>query len=750
MKRLVSACLILVLIALCVGTADAQRFGIRLVGKALNDNAGATWSVINGLNVVGKGGKVFAIMDTAGTGLTGTPAWTLTAKPAGSVAALDSSNRFRASFTADTIGFYYLSVSYGGKTGSDTVFASTYRGVTDVSGCICHTVFLPLDGNLAVWSNTGHANIFKQGITGMLEVATDPTSARNFGAYGKNCIQCHTVGYETTKNNGNFYQVAHATGYDTTWYKVDSLRSLLYYGVYPATTNTVPFASGDYWTLKGDSSAWTKLTAPQKTLASIGCESCHGPLGDHANLGGSPFVGQHNTVAGSASMNIYAADVCNQCHNGSTRHTIGAYYNLSLHSHVPSEQRNSCAPCHQGYSFVKFVESSKDTTGWARYLTAAQLATPISCQACHDPHKASTLTGRTTASGSPEMDPGLRHPEVDSLRNGFKFTPKGNSYVCSYCHTARYSVTVRVQANNPPYYGFTSRFGPHENPQYDMLVGSNGYQFGDATFTGVNTHGGLEDACVTCHMQTRVRVTGPGKTNNNPQPNHSMSMSDTAWGFNAMAVCANCHGEIADPNEIQAFYDFDRNGKIEGVQTEINGLLAQLFATLPHDTTNGVVNVIGSGTVKAVDSLKIKNRLDLVAGIWNYRFVTADASMGVHNAQYAARLLYKSLSWTPTWIKDIVGTTPSEFKLDQNYPNPFNPSTLIRFSLPKESPVKLQVYDVTGSLVKTLLNEAVRAGNKEVTWDGTNASGAKVASGMYLYRLETSSFTATKKMLLLK
>ena len=65
-------------------------------------------------------------------------------------------------------------------------------------------------------------------------------------------------------------------------------------------------------------------------------------------------------------------------------------------------------------------------------------------------------------------------------------------------------------------------------------------------------------------------------------------------------------------------------------------------------------------------------------------------------------------------------------------------------------PVKLQVFDITGALVKTLLNEGVRAGNTEVVWDGTNQSGVKVASGMYLYRLESSTFVAAKKMLLLK
>ena len=125
--------------------------------------------------------------------------------------------------------------------------------------------------------------------------------------------------------------------------------------------------------------------------------------------------------------------------------------------------------------------------------------------------------------------------------------------------------------------------------------------------------------------------------------------------------------------------------------------------------------------------------------------------MGVHNAKYAARLLYKTLGWTPLWVKEVGGAKPTTYALEQNYPNPFNPSTKIRFALPKEEHVRLQIFDVTGALVKTLLNEAVRAGNMEVTWDGTNQAGTKVTSGMYFYRLEAgSSFLATKKMLLLK
>jgi flagellar hook assembly protein FlgD len=85
------------------------------------------------------------------------------------------------------------------------------------------------------------------------------------------------------------------------------------------------------------------------------------------------------------------------------------------------------------------------------------------------------------------------------------------------------------------------------------------------------------------------------------------------------------------------------------------------------------------------------------------------------------------------------------FKLEQNYPNPFNPKTTIKYEIPKSGFVTLQVYDVLGRLVKTLINEKQNAGTYEVEFDGTN-----LASGVYFYKLTADDFKAVKKMILLK
>ncbi len=93
---------------------------------------------------------------------------------------------------------------------------------------------------------------------------------------------------------------------------------------------------------------------------------------------------------------------------------------------------------------------------------------------------------------------------------------------------------------------------------------------------------------------------------------------------------------------------------------------------------------------------------------------------------------------------------PEEYNLRQNYPNPFNPETRIEFSLPKPSFVKLDIYNILGERITTLVNEQLSAGNWSTSWDGTHSNGSKVASGIYFYRIETDSFVKSKKMLLLK
>ena len=95
-------------------------------------------------------------------------------------------------------------------------------------------------------------------------------------------------------------------------------------------------------------------------------------------------------------------------------------------------------------------------------------------------------------------------------------------------------------------------------------------------------------------------------------------------------------------------------------------------------------------------------------------------------------------------------TAPETFALSQNYPNPFNPTTSIRFQLPMVDQVRIEVYNLSGQLVRTLVDAQVQAGYHTVLWDGRNDHGLNVSSGVYYYRLKTNSFVAIKKMALIK
>jgi hypothetical protein len=92
----------------------------------------------------------------------------------------------------------------------------------------------------------------------------------------------------------------------------------------------------------------------------------------------------------------------------------------------------------------------------------------------------------------------------------------------------------------------------------------------------------------------------------------------------------------------------------------------------------------------------------------------------------------------------------SSFEMKQNSPNPFNPETAIKFNLPAASRVRLNVYNILGQVVRTLVDEELTAGAHSVIWDGKNGHGSDVASGVYFYRIKAGNFESTMRMTLLR
>ena len=285
-----------------------------------------------------------------------------------------------------------------------------------------------------------------------------------------------------------------------------------------------------------------------------------------------------------------------------------------------------------------------------------------------------------------------------------------------------------------------SHFGPHHGPQGDIIAGTNGYQFGWKFPT--SPHMQAANGCIACHMATAgvnpdgtVQLVG----------SHSLNMVDPKTGHDNVAACAPCHGtSVGTSFDQKLFYvngnaDLDGNGKAEGLQIEVQGLLDRIAKLLPP---------LGSTTV-TVDS---SYTLVQAEAAYNWDMVTEDRSLGIHNPEYVYSLLAVTLQkLDPTTdVKLIDNNVPQTYVLDQNYPNPFNPTTNIKYSIPKEGNVKIQVFDITGKLVTTLVDQNMSTGSYTVTWNGRNSSGQSVVSGIYLYRIQANDFVAVKKMVMLK
>ncbi len=110
-----------------------------------------------------------------------------------------------------------------------------------------------------------------------------------------------------------------------------------------------------------------------------------------------------------------------------------------------------------------------------------------------------------------------------------------------------------------------------------------------------------------------------------------------------------------------------------------------------------------------------------------------------------------SVTILPTRVEKLSGTqTPASFALEQNYPNPFNRGTDIRYQLADVTEVNLSIYNAAGQRITTLISGVQEAGRYIAHWEGQDARGAAVSSGIYLYRLTTAGFSDVKKMVVIQ
>jgi hypothetical protein len=129
----------------------------------------------------------------------------------------------------------------------------------------------------------------------------------------------------------------------------------------------------------------------------------------------------------------------------------------------------------------------------------------------------------------------------------------------------------------------------------------------------------------------------------------------------------------------------------------------------------------------------------------------AETWVAVSNISDPGAVMTCDLFVSPSDVEDEqTEKSPNSFSLKQNYPNPFNPLTRIEYWVPRRSYVKLEIFNVLGEKIKTLVDGKKERGLHTVNWDGTSQQGIPAANGIYLYQLQADEFVNTNKMILLK
>jgi hypothetical protein len=137
----------------------------------------------------------------------------------------------------------------------------------------------------------------------------------------------------------------------------------------------------------------------------------------------------------------------------------------------------------------------------------------------------------------------------------------------------------------------------------------------------------------------------------------------------------------------------------------------------------------------------------------NLRFVTAGTDSKIPRSGTGTSSFEVCFGSGGNEVREI-GTSeeggPSEFSLSQNYPNPFNPTTNFHFTLAKSAYVRIDIFNIVGQKVRTLVDDDMKAGVYLADWDGKDDNGSFVSSGIYFYRMQAGDFSDMKKMLLVK
>ncbi len=523
--------------------------------------------------------------------------WTLT-PPSTSKATMNDANAQVGIFTPDVVGWYKVDLVASNDAGNGPM-ASVQIHADKYEGVTAGNCKQCHPTIAAEWAKTGHATMLQ------VQLDTNPT-----GHYSETCIPCHSVGYNIGVSNGGFADVQAQTGWK---FPTDTLGK-------PGTFEAMP--------------------AELQNVSNIQCENCHGPASDHVT-NGAPVMAK--------SLD---AGVCNVCHNGGGHHTIGEQLTYSKHSddsatawnHPTGPAEQDCVRCHSGAGYITFLANPNDKAAWDNSKQT------LTCAVCHDPHS----------------DANPHQLRMVGKPVGLPFDAKdaGLSATCEECHNGRTNPADAVKGSFPHYssvaeflndtggvtYGQTVPNSPHA-----MIVGTQPVPDPSDTTGQTKLFGGdTPGPCVYCHMYPTTDAKDP---NYLKVGQHSFNTVSPDGTFDYTAPCKSCHGDIKN-FDLPAKADYDGNGKVEGVQDEVKGLLNVLWTALED---KGVKKIDTGYPYATLPKDASGNTDPKIMNAWyNFRVVYGvmwgtDTGNGNQGAAQAIHNFQRSVSLLQLSYKDLTG-----------------------------------------------------------------------------------------------
>jgi hypothetical protein len=342
---------------------------------------------------------------------------------------------------------------------------------------------------------------------------------------------------------------------------------------------------------------------------------------------------------------------------------------------------STCATCHFKTDIKQF-QSGDILSIWNQLQTSGDGAEPLKTQS-------NNLTQY-------QMD-WTTNVESHTFLTGSNL--KSNNDVCQTCHIGYYK---------PPMNGFLSLEFP-----YPKAYGTNIKRHPQVQ-EGIQSAVHKNMKCADCHTGV-----------------HSYPGDRKAdWQTEGDVTCQKCHANPAH----SAFANYSKHTTVDCISCHFRGFVKSSGQN-GHDVWR--LENKPTGRVRPL-AMKYNEAVSW----YPHNIEKPNNSVCATKCHYQGNLLGASVI---TSVEELASIIPSKFDLSQNYPNPFNPTTNIKYSLPKNSYVTLDVYDALGKKVSSLVNGEKQAGVYEVEFNGS-----KLSSGVYFYQFVTSTFTATKKLLLMK